>query len=202
MCSAVRFWTISLVIKHAWGESFITGWNKATLPSSRVSTSQGEKKACFPSNQTCSLWHRNGERGGGGDMQAKRGELCGCMMVHVDLHLTSRWTCQIGFLERWMINFSWKRERDTLLSVFLFKLTNGEETKCSTAEKDDPRWQTLLPKCFPESQHLFLYCPRWWAVRPPKVKHKKLWVKEKWLKARKWRIQLRKHSGEKNTIAC
>lgn len=46
MGSAVGFQTISLVIKHAWGESFITGRNKAALPAPRVSTSHG--KSLFP----------------------------------------------------------------------------------------------------------------------------------------------------------
>jgi len=39
MGSAVGFGTISLAIKHAWGESFITGRNKTALPFSRVPTS-------------------------------------------------------------------------------------------------------------------------------------------------------------------
>lgn len=40
---AVGFETISLAIKHAWGESFITGRNKAALPFPRVPTSPWKK---------------------------------------------------------------------------------------------------------------------------------------------------------------
>lgn len=40
---AVGFGTISLAIKHACGESFITGRNKAALPFPRVPTSPWKK---------------------------------------------------------------------------------------------------------------------------------------------------------------
>lgn len=56
------------------------------------------EKACFPSNQTGTLCHRNGK-----EVQTEAGvmgELCGGMRVCADLNLTSRWTHHNGFLER------------------------------------------------------------------------------------------------------
>ena len=65
MGSAVGFGTISLAIKHAWGESFITG-AKQSRPALPTCFNIAVEKACFPGNQTGSLCHRNGEGGGGG----------------------------------------------------------------------------------------------------------------------------------------
>lgn len=86
MGSGVGSRTISLPIKHAWGESFIAGRNKATLPSPRVSTSQ--RKSLFPWQPNWHSLYRNGK-----EVQTEAGvtgELCGGMRVRADLNLTSR----------------------------------------------------------------------------------------------------------------
>lgn len=84
MGSGVGSRTISLPIKHAWGESFIAGRNKATLPSPRVSTSH--RKSLFPWQPNWHSLYRNGK-----EVQTEAGvmgELCGGMRVCVDLNLT------------------------------------------------------------------------------------------------------------------
>lgn len=91
MGSAVGFRTISLTIKHAWGESFITQRNKANPASPRVSPLHG--KSLFPWQPN---WLSLSKEWGRRRWQAGRGS--GGMTVHADLHLTSRCVRHIAFL--------------------------------------------------------------------------------------------------------
>lgn len=84
MGSAVGFGTISLAIKHAWGESFITGRNKAALPFPRVPTSPWKKPVSLATKRALFVTGM-----GRAEVEAG-GELSGGMTVHDDLHLTSR----------------------------------------------------------------------------------------------------------------
>lgn len=86
MGSAVGFGTISLAIKHAWGESFITGRNKAALPFPRVPTSLWKKPVSLATKLALFVTGMGKEEEEGGE----EGELSGGMTVHADLHLTSR----------------------------------------------------------------------------------------------------------------
>lgn len=85
MGSAVGFGTISLAIKHACGESFITGRNKAALPFPRVPTSPWKKPVSLATKLALFVTGMGKEEEGG-----EEGELSGGMTVRADLHLTSR----------------------------------------------------------------------------------------------------------------
>lgn len=110
MGSAVGFRTISLTIKHAWGESFITRRNKATLPSPRVSTLHG--KSLFPWQPN---WLSMSKEWGRRRRQAKRGS---CVEAWQST-LTSTWplgvhaillSCSPGE-EHWMVIFNETKTR-------------------------------------------------------------------------------------------
>lgn len=69
MGSAVGFGTISLAIKHAWGESFITGRNKAALPFPRVPATPWKKPVSLATKLALfvtGMGKEEGGRGGGG----------------------------------------------------------------------------------------------------------------------------------------
>lgn len=85
MGSAVGFGTISLTIKHAWGESFITERNKAALPFPRVLASPWKKPVSLATKLALFVTGMGKKEEGG-----EEGELSGSMTVHTDLHLTSR----------------------------------------------------------------------------------------------------------------
>lgn len=87
MGSGVGSQTISLPIKHAWGESFIAGRNKAALPSRRVLTSRGKKKNPVSLATKLALCHRNGK-----EVQTEGGVMWGggCLEAWGSV-LTSSW---------------------------------------------------------------------------------------------------------------
>lgn len=81
MSTAVEFGTISLAIKHAWGESFITGETKPPCPSHVFLHRHGKKPVSLATKRA--LFVTGMEEGGGGG-GAEQGH------DYTDLHLTSR----------------------------------------------------------------------------------------------------------------
>lgn len=132
MCSAAGSHAISLTIKHAWGESFITGARQSTPCPPHVFQHGGEERG---GKRPVSLATKRAPSvtGMGKEEDEEEGRPCGGMTVHADRHVTSR-----ASTPYW---FSALLEENTHRLFFMEQRQNqsnnlGEDTDSSPEEVD------------------------------------------------------------------